>query len=201
MSSSTSGTPTVAADRPAVDWDALILVGTVARAQGNRGEVVVQAETDFPEERFATGASVWVRPVGGTPGRRRIRAMRMHLGRPVLLLEGVAGMDDAEALAGAELRVTSEAQSPLPPGTYYHHELIGCEVVCADGRRVGLVTAVDGGAGVSRLVVRGPGGEVLIPLAVDICPEVDVRGRRIVVTPPDGLLDVNGAWQATDPGA
>lgn len=200
MSSSTSGIPTGAADAAGTPvWDDLILVGFVVRAQGNRGEVAVHAQTDFPDVRFRAGADLWLRTAGGTPERRRIAEARMHAGRPVLRFDGVESISGAEALAGAELRIGPAEQDPLPPGSYYHHELIGCEVACRDGRRVGLVTAVEGGLGVPRLVVRGAGGEVLIPLALDICPEIDVAARRIVVTPPDGLLELNGAWQSADP--
>jgi ribosomal 30S subunit maturation factor RimM len=45
--------------------------------------------------------------------------------------------------------------------------------------------------GGSRLVVESPRGEVLIPLAVDICVEIDVSGKRIRIDPPDGLLELN----------
>ncbi len=60
-----------------------------------------------------------------------------------------------------------------------------------DGDPVGPVVKVDDGAGGHLLVVTGRGGEVLIPLAADICVEIDVKARRIVVEPPEGLLDLN----------
>jgi 16S rRNA processing protein RimM len=74
---------------------------------------------------------------------------------------------------------------------YYHHQLIGCTVETMDGDRVGDVVRVAGGAAGSVLEVDGPRGEVLIPLAVEICVEIDVGLKRIRINPPDGLLDVN----------
>jgi len=100
-------------------------------------------------------------------------------------------MDAAEALAGSELRIADEALQPLPTGSYYHHDLIGCAVETSDGGTVGRVSAVDGDAAGSRLVVQTPNGEVLIPMVEGICRLVDVPGRRIVVEPPEGLLDLN----------
>ncbi|MCA1585002.1 MAG: ribosome maturation factor RimM, partial [Acidobacteria bacterium] len=61
-------------------------------------------------------------------------------------------------------------------------------------QKVGQVARVEGEQARSRLVVRSRSGEVLIPLAVEIC-QVDVSARRIVVTPPAGLLEVNGEWR------
>lgn len=173
------------------EWDALVLVGTVARTQGRHGEVILNAATDFPEERFAAGAELRARRPGQAPERLTVATFRMHQGRPVLRFEGVATMNDAEALAGTELRVSPEAQHALPEGTYYHSALVGCEVVTEAGERVGRVTAVEGEARQSWLVVRGRRGEVLIPLVDAICPQVDVDGKRIVVRPPDGLLELN----------
>ena len=64
-------------------------------------------------------------------------------------------------------------------------------VETVDGERVGNVVKVDGGAAGSVLEVAGPRGLVLIPLAVEICVEIDVERKRIRIDPPDGLLDVN----------
>jgi 16S rRNA processing protein RimM len=68
---------------------------------------------------------------------------------------------------------------------------VGCAVQTAEGATVGTVVRVESGAGGSRLVVDGARGEILVPLAVDICVEVDVAGRRIRIQPPDGLLGLN----------
>jgi 16S rRNA processing protein RimM len=69
--------------------------------------------------------------------------------------------------------------------------LIGCRVETTSGAAVGVVTDVEGTMAGSRLVVDRGGNEVLIPLASHICPEIDPAGKRIVIDPPDGLLDVN----------
>jgi len=173
------------------EWDDAILVGVVARTHGNRGEVIVNPETDFPEDRFAPGARLMARDRGGVLGTVEIASMRMHQGRPVVAIAGVESMNAAEALAGLELRVPpGEAQQELPRGSYYHRDLVGCEVVTPEGQPVGRVTSVEG-QGQSRLVVAGPRGDVLIPLADAICT-VDVVARRITVTPPEGLLELNG---------
>ena len=166
--------------------DDLVLVGRVARAHGNRGQVIVNLDTDFPDERFRVGAVVMVGP---SATARAIREVRFHQGRPIIALEGIETMNEAEALAGAELKVP--AAGTLPEDTYYHYDLIGCEVTDRSGKAIGPVTGVEGTMEMSRLVIAGSHGEVLIPLVAEICTEIDVAGRRIVVNPPDGLLELN----------
>jgi 16S rRNA processing protein RimM len=177
-------------------WDDAILIGVVARTHGNRGEVVVNPETDFPEDRFHDGAQLLARGRDGVDTTLEVVTMRMHQGRPVILFKGIGSMNDAELLAGTELRVAEDhldAQE-LNEGEYYHRDLIGCEVVTESGEAIGTVTAVDDGHGQTRLVVRSPRSEVMIPLADAICT-VDIAAKRITVRPPEGLLEVNGEWR------
>lgn len=172
------------------DWNDMAVVGRIARAHGNRGQVIVDPATDFPEERYKAGAVLHVRR-GGTVEPLTVEAVRFHRGRPIIGLAGVETMDAAEALAGSELRVSADALQALPPGRFYHHDLVDCVVETVQGASIGRVTAVDGDAAGSRLVVQGSTGEVLVPLVEGICVAVDVERKRIVVEPPDGLLDLN----------
>src|ERR671921_2535838 len=165
--------------------DGLLLVGRVARAHGNRGQVIVNLDTDFPESRFAVGQVLHV-VSGGRADRRRIVSVRFHQGRPVIALEGIDTMDAAEALAGAELKMATADLAPLPENTFYHHDLVGCDVRDRSGRAIGRVTAVEGTMERSRLVVEAPGAkDVLIPLVAGICVEVNTASRLIVVDPPE----------------
>jgi len=168
----------------------MAVVGRVARPHGIKGQFVVIPETDFPEERYAVGASLYmlrddcIEPF-------IVTASRMQGGRPVIGVEGIADMDAARELAGLEIRVPVEALTALPDGMFYHHDLIGSVVDTVDGQRVGVVAKVEGDPGNSRLVIDADGSEVLIPLVVDICTTIDPAGKRIVIAPPAGLLDVN----------
>ena len=174
----------------------MLLVGVVARARGTKGEVIVNSTTDFPETRFAEGARLWWCPAaGGAIEALTVAEFRMHLSRPIVRFEGVAEMTGAERFAGWHLRVPAAEAQDLPEHVYYHHDLVGCDVVTADGQRVGVVSRVDGEGQSVRLVVAAARGEVLVPLVQAFCA-VDTAARRIVVTPPDGLLDANGPWQA-----
>ncbi len=171
-------------------WESMVLVGRVARPHGIRGQLVVNPETDFVEERFGRGATVWMLR-DGAPVAMTIASSQLGGRRPVIGFDGVATVDDAERFSGQELRVPETELMPLPPGTYYHHQLVGCAVATVAGAAVGDVVRVDGGVAGSLLVVMGERGEVLVPLIAGICVEVDVAARRITVAPPEGLLELN----------
>ncbi|MEP7118664.1 MAG: ribosome maturation factor RimM [Acidobacteriota bacterium] len=195
-SNSTSATRPDGAEPSAATWDDMLLVGVVARARGTKGEVIVNATTDFPDTRFAPRATVWGRSVaGGAIEALTVEQFRMHLDRPIVRFEGIADMTGAERLAGWQLRVPASAALPLPPHVYYHHELVGCHVVTGDGTAVGVVSRVEGEGQAVRLVIAAARGEVQVPFVQAFCA-VDSAARRIVLTPPDGLLEANGAWQA-----
>jgi 16S rRNA processing protein RimM len=176
-----------------LNWDAMAVVGRIARAHGIRGQVIVNPETDFPDKRFKAGSQLFTKR-GASPGDIVpvvLTTVRFQNGRPVIGLEGVETMNDAETLAGLELRVPVEELEPLPDGTFYRHDLVGCQVVTGGGEAVGTVESVEGSVAGSRLVVAGAKGEILIPLVNDICRTIDIEGKKIVIEPPEGLLDLN----------
>jgi 16S rRNA processing protein RimM len=169
----------------------LLLVGRVARAHGNKGQVIVNPETDFPGERFAAGNTLVVEQAGKDAIERRIVSVRFQQGRPIVAFDGVETMNEAEALAGAELKMPAEAIPPLPAQTYYRHDLVGCDVQDPSGRSLGRVVRVEGSLERSHLVVEGARGEILIPLVDQFCERIDPAGRVIVIRPPDGLVELN----------
>jgi 16S rRNA processing protein RimM len=168
----------------------MALVGRIGRPHGLKGHVVVNPETDFVETRFAAGAIVWTRSETGEQPLT-VASLRLQNGRPIVGFVGFDRIEDVERLAGQELRVPEDTLQPLEPGTYYEHQLVGCVVETAAGDLIGEVTKVEGGAGASRLVMNGPRGEILIPLAVEICVGIDVEQKKIRIEAPEGLLELN----------
>lgn len=174
-----------------MNWDDLALVGRVARAHGIRGQVIVNPETDFPRDRFVLGARLFLKGPGGAPEAVSITSVRFQHDRPVIGLGGIDDMTAASKLAGAELRVPFDSLMTLPQGTFYRHDLVGCVVHTHDGARVGVVKEIEGPMERSRLVVETAGGEVLIPMVEAICTTIDTVKKRIVIEPPEGLLELN----------
>ena len=167
------------------------VVGRVVKPHGIRGELVVDVHTDSPDERFAPGAVLVTRARDGASGTVTIAAARPHTGRLLVTFEDVAGRDAAEAMRGLLLLVDAADIAPSDdPEEFYDHELEGLEVVDVHGTRVGVVAEVLHTAASDLLAVRRDGGgEALVPFVTEIVPTVDVAAGRVVVDPPEGLLD------------
>ena len=158
------------------------MVGRVVRPWGIAGDVVVEPMTDNPS-RFQSGAQMWVGEELCT-----VSSARRDRERWVVRFEGVGDRDAAEALRGAELVVDVSALQPLAGDQYYVHELIGCRVESPEGESLGTVTGVVPGPR-DWLEVEGEGGKALLPMAREFLRSVDVEARRIVLDPPDGLIE------------
>ena len=169
-----------------MNTDELLLVGRVARPHGIRGQVVVNPDTDFVNERFVVGQVLLI-GAQASPEPREIREVRIHQGRPILALAGIESMDDAESLAGQDVWLPLASLEPLPDGVFYRHDLVGCEVLDTKDTIIGRVTAVEGTLERSHLVVDG---QVMIPMVEDICVTIDLAARRVIVNPPEGLIEI-----------
>jgi 16S rRNA processing protein RimM len=166
-----------------------LLVGLVRRPHGLKGEVSVEPLTDFPE-RFAAGSVVtWRR--GGESRELRVAGARPHGARFLVAFEGVADPAAARGLQDGELSIPGAAATPPPEGFFYSHEIAGWECVDASGRRLGVASGLEKTPGGPLLsVARDGGGEALVPFVDGIVVSVDREARRIVLDPPEGLMEL-----------
>jgi len=111
----------------------------------------------------------------------------MHGDHLIFKFQGVDTISEAEKLAGAEVAIPFEERAALADDEVYQSDLVGCEVLDATGRSLGVVTDFEETGGVPLLHV----GDLLIPFAKSICTEIDPARKRIVINPPDGLLNLN----------
>ena len=167
-------------------YDDMITIGVVIKPQGRKGEVLVQPLSDRPD-RFESLRRVFV-PVPGAAHARPVAVTNHwpHKGRIVLKLEGVDSIDEAEKYRGIELRIGEDEVEALPAGSYYHYQLKGLKVEDPVGRPLGIAAdvLVTGGEA-PVLVVKGAGGEVLIPMAEAFIRQVDLEHGRIVAVNPE----------------
>ena len=163
----------------------LVLVGRVVKPQGRHGEVAVLPLSDRPD-RFPTLRRAFVPAPGGEALELRVRRCWPHKGRFVLEIEGVSSIDEAEKLRGLELRIAEEDLAPLPEGSFYYHQLTGLRVEDEEGALIGVVAEVmETGAETRVLVVRGPGGETLLPFAASFVKSVELEHGRILARRPE----------------
>lgn len=167
----------------------LVEVGRVARPCGLEGKIRVKTHSGDPSAllqvrtvRLAAARS------GGTEGVRdfAVRAARPQGVFAVFSLEGIDSTESAARWSGATVSVPREDLPPPAEGEYYWVDLIGCEAVDGSGKRLGEVAALEEGPAHDWLVIRRDVGDSLLPLVSAFIREVDVRGGRIVVTPPEG---------------
>lgn len=166
----------------------LVAIAKVVKPRGLRGEVVAELLTDFPGRFEVTGEVQALLP-GGLKRRLKIQDHWFQKGRVVLKFDSVDRVEEAEELRGAEICVPESEAVELGEGEYFDWQLEGCEVVTLDGRVLGRVSELMRTGGTDNLVVQGEGRDYLIPFAGAICPEVDIEAGKIVVDPPEGLLD------------
>jgi len=167
-----------------------ISIARIARPRGTRGEVLADLYSDFPA-RFESLLEVWVEFPDQSRERQTIEESWMHKNRLVLKFAGTDTISAAERFAGAWLQVEAEHAFPLPEGTYFDHDLVGCSVLDADGKVLGSVREVLRVAGNTQLVVEQRGSEFMIPAVGEICVEVSITEKQIRVNLPEGLIDLN----------
>jgi 16S rRNA processing protein RimM len=168
-----------------------LLAGIAVRVHGLRGELAVDLHTDSPDERFAPGAVLRGRRSGSPDRTLTVEAARRHGERLLVRFVEVPDRDAAEALRGTRLLVDAGDQPPPDdPDEFHVHQLEGLRAELEDGTEVGTVHEVVHGPGGELLVLRRPElPDALVPFVRPIVPTVDLAGGRVVLTPPEGLLD------------
>jgi 16S rRNA processing protein RimM len=169
--------------------DELIVVGRIGPARGVRGEVFVEPWTDAPDERFATGAVLRTDP--DTAGPLTVETSSSAGGKLVVHFAGVADRPSAEALRGTRLLIAAASRPSLAdPDEFYDTDLIGLAARTVDGVELGPVRDIVHAAGASYLVLGADGRDRLVPFVRAIVPTVDLDAGRVVIDPPDGLLEL-----------
>jgi 16S rRNA processing protein RimM len=165
-------------------------VGSVVRAHGVRGDVLVYPLSDLAE-RFAAGSQLWLTGRDGTRRAVTVRASaRQAPEKLVVAFEGVDDRDAAEALRGARLEVAREAVPEAPAGTYWQFELLGCRAFDERAGELGEVVEVtDAGGGPLLVVALADGRRVPLPFVDRLLVGVDLAARRIDWRLPEGLIE------------
>lgn len=184
--------------------DGWLEIGTIVAAHGLGGEMRVYPSTDFPE-RFEVAGTRWLLPSNANQPREVKLVAGSYLeGKNLYLisLAGVKNRNAAEDLVGCRILVREDDRPQLAEGEYHIIDLVGCEVFLqANHQFVGVVVNVIP-AGHDLLEIAPVSSEeqsnektkkrnLLIPFVEAIVPVVDIVGKRMEITPPDGLLEIN----------
>jgi 16S rRNA processing protein RimM len=169
----------------------LVAVGEVLRPHGLGGEVRVRPLTDRPAERFPglRDCILWDPRID----RREIchvSSCRFDGETLLLKVDGIESPEAARRLAGRLLAVDQRRALPAPEGRFYPWQMEGARVETPDGREVGRFAGIESGASQELWVIADGERERLIPAVAEIVLEVNVAERRIVIDPPEGLLEL-----------
>ena len=164
-----------------------LVIGRIGRAHGVRGDLFVEPMTDEPDHRYADGTVLMT----SNDTTLTVATSKWH---SCLFVVHFAGFDDrnvAETLRGLTLSIEVDpSQSPQDPDEYYDHQLVGLNVVLADGTHVGTIGEVIHLPSQDLLTVLREGeSEALIPFVTEFVPDIDLETKTVTITPPPGLLN------------
>ena len=169
----------------------MLLLGVIVGAKGIKGEVKIKSFTEYPEDIAAYG------PLQDVSGKTtyNVKVVGQSKGLPVARIKGISDRNAAEALKGTELYVSRDRLPETEEEEeYYHADLIGLPVFFQDGTKFGTILRLhDFGAGdMLEIVPEGKGAKaaVLVPFTLDMVPEVDISGGRVVVELDEGFFEV-----------
>ncbi|MGO2586374.1 MAG: ribosome maturation factor RimM [Brachybacterium tyrofermentans] len=168
-----------------------VIVATIGKAHGLRGEVALVLRTDQPQERFAPGVAFEVDTAAGSRTLTLLGTRRQQ-DRWYATFDEVADRTEAESLRGVELSaaVDSQEEADEDPDAWYPSQLKGLAVRHVDGRELGTVLGVDHYPAQDLLVVRTlDKRRVQLPLVEQLVPEVDLEAGVVTANPPGGLFD------------
>lgn len=164
-----------------------LLVGSLRRPHGVRGEMVMEVLTDFPE-RLKPETKVFVGP---SRNPVVIEGARIHGEGLLIKFEGVGTPEEAGRYRNQAVYVTAGDRPPLPDGQFYEHQVIGFSVVEDESNE--LIGTLSGimrtGANDVYVVARPDGSEVLLPVIASVVLKLDAGTRTIRVHLLPGLID------------
>lgn len=170
--------------------DEYLLVGTVSKPHGIKGEVKVFLYSEDPDD-FAHYPEVILVDGQGGEHPLAVVAYRPQANLALVHLQGMATRNQAEELVGCEVWAKKCYLPEIEADEFYWHEMEGMQVVCEDGTLLGTVSSLLATGAHDVLVVTGRGHEYLIPATNEIIVRKDDANRTIVVAPPPGLLEMN----------
>jgi 16S rRNA processing protein RimM len=173
-----------------------IAVGVIRKAHGVRGEASIEPWTDSPGRFEDLGTVTLVAPDDAHTRAVSIESTRVHGERALVKFSGVDTPEAVQLLQGWTIEIPEEEARALEDDEYFIHDLVGLTLVDGEGRERGVVAEVLEGGGGLLLSVKRPDGKTFeLPFAADLCTEIDLEAKRIVVNLPEGLDDLDAVGE------
>lgn len=165
-------------------------VGKIVNTHGIQGEVRVISQTDFPEERYQVGATLYLFQEGKSPVKLTVASHRKHKNFDLLTFEGYYNINMVEPFRDGTLKVSEYQMNELDEDEYYYHEIIGLAVIDESGQALGEITEIFAtGANDVWVVKRKGKKDALIPYIESVVKEINLEEGKVFVEIPEGLID------------
>src|SRR5438876_498442 len=177
------------------------IVGLIRKAQGIRGEVIVEPLTDKPDVIFASGSRVFAGTSAGDLARARdvrgveeVPTLTVSEAKPfkkglIVRFEELGDRDSAELWRGRYLLAPFSELPPLEADQVYLHDLIGMRAVSTSGEQLGTVTTFYELPQGLMLDIKTRQGSVLVPYRPEVIVRTDLVARNVVINDKLGLMD------------
>ena len=165
-----------------------IAIGVIRKAHGVRGEASVEPWTDFIERFDAVSNVTLVSPDEVSTRETTIESWRAHGGRALIKFAGISTPEEVQQMKEWTVEIPEEQARALEPDEYFLHDLAGLHLIDSKGRDRGeILEAYQGGGGILLNVKRRDGKIYEVPFAQEICTEINLKERKIVVDLPEGI--------------
>ncbi|MEC3795195.1 ribosome maturation factor RimM [Bacillus velezensis] len=166
-------------------------VGKIVNTHGIKGEVRVISKTDFAEERYKPGNTLYLFAEGAAePIKVTVSAHRLHKQFHLLQFKEMPSLNEVEHLRNMMIKVPEEDLGELEEDEFYFHEIIGCEVVSEDGELIGTVKEIlTPGANDVWVVARKGKKDALIPYIASVVKDININEKKIKIHVMEGLID------------
>ena len=169
-----------------------IALGGIRKAHGVRGDASVEAWTDSLDRFSELDAVTLVSPDDSSTREVRVETFRPHAGRALVKFAGIETPEEVQTLHNWTLEIPEDEARELEEDEYFLHDLVGLTLIDGEGKQRGVVTEViEGGGGLLLSVKRADGKTFEVPFAAELCTEIDLTAKRIVVALPEGLDDLD----------
>lgn len=165
-----------------------LLLGYVAKPHGIKGELVLTWLGETPPHK---GMAINLHLKNGQEVHSSIAGLRWHKDQPLVFLEGLGDRADADKYRGAAIFVSRSQLPPLEEGEAYLHDLLGNRIYLPSGQYLGRIDHVEFPAGQEIwAILNEKGEEFLFPAQPEFIKDIDPSGRKVVIDPPSGLLEI-----------
>ena len=165
-------------------------VGKIVNTHGIKGEVRVISQTDFPDERYQVGETLYLFREQKEPLKLVIASHRKHKNFDLLSFEGYYNINQVEEFRDGTLKIAEDQQGELAENEFYYHEIIGLEVFDEHGTDLGQITEILSPGANDVWVVKQKGrADILLPYIESVVKQIDLENKRVDVEIPEGLID------------